>query len=103
MQATLLALTADTIADAVRTHAPRAASLVVCGGGARNGALMQRLAAQLPGMPIAPSDDFGVPAHQVEALAFAWLARQCVRREPGNVCHATGAAGPRVLGTIYPA
>ncbi|MHA6823415.1 anhydro-N-acetylmuramic acid kinase [Ralstonia pseudosolanacearum] len=103
VQATLLALTADTIADAVRTHAPRTASLVVCGGGARNGALMQRLAAQLPGTLVAASDDFGVPAHQVEALAFAWLARQCVRREPGNVYHATGAAGPRVLGTIYPA
>jgi anhydro-N-acetylmuramic acid kinase len=103
VQATLLALTTDTIASAVRRHAPLAKSLVVCGGGARNGAMMARLSEQLPGVDIAPSDKFGVPANQVEALAFAWLARQCVRREPGNLHHATGAAGPRVLGTIYPA
>ncbi|WP_199029285.1 anhydro-N-acetylmuramic acid kinase [Ralstonia sp. ASV6] len=103
VQATLLALTTDTIADAVRRYAPQANSLVVCGGGARNSALMDRLAAQLPGVDVAPSDQFGVPANQVEALAFAWLARQCVRREPGNLHHATGASGPRVLGTIYPA
>lgn len=103
VQATLLALTADTIASAVRRYAPLTKSLVVCGGGARNGALMARLSAQLPDIDIAPSDKFGVPANQVEALAFAWLARQCVRREPGNLHHATGAAGPRVLGTIYPA
>lgn len=103
VQATLLALTADTIVDAVRTHAPQAASLLVCGGGARNGALMARIAAQLPGVQVAPTDGFGVPAHQVEALAFAWLARQCVHRAHGNLHTATGASGGRILGAIYPA
>jgi len=103
IQATLLALTADTIADAVRAHAPQATSLLVCGGGARNGALMARIAAQLPGVEVGPTDAFGVPSHQVEALAFAWLARQCVRRAHGNLHSATGAAGGRVLGAIYPA
>ena len=103
VQATLLALTADTITDAVRAHAPHAASLLICGGGARNGTLMARIAQQLPGVQIAPTDDFGVPAHQVEALAFAWLARQCVRRAHGNLHTATGASGGRVLGAIYPA
>ena len=103
VHATLLALTADTIADAVRAHAPQAASLLICGGGARNGALMARIAQELPGVQVAPTDDFGVPAHQVEALAFAWLARQCVRRAHGNLRSATGASGGRILGAIYPA
>lgn len=103
VQATLLTLTADTIVDAVRAHAPQTASLLICGGGARNGALMARIAQQLPGVQVAPTDDFGVPAHQVEALAFAWLARQCVRRTPGNLHTATGASGGRILGAIYPA
>lgn len=103
VQATLLALTADTITDAVRAYAPQAESLLICGGGARNGALMARIAEQLPGMPVAPTDDFGVPAHQVEALAFAWLARQCVLRAHGNLHTATGASGGRILGAIYAA
>ncbi|MGN7100798.1 anhydro-N-acetylmuramic acid kinase [Ralstonia holmesii] len=103
VQATLLALTADTITDAVRAHAPQAASLLVCGGGARNGALMARIAQQLPGVRVAPTDDYGVPAHQVEALAFAWLARQCMLRAHGNLHTATGASGDRILGAIYPA
>ncbi|PLT16775.1 MULTISPECIES: anhydro-N-acetylmuramic acid kinase [Ralstonia] len=103
VQATLLALTAGTIADAVQAHAPQATSLLVCGGGARNGALMAHIGQQLPGVQVAPTDDFGVPAHQVEALAFAWLARQCVHRVPGNLYTATGASGGRILGAIYPA
>lgn len=103
VQATLLALTADTITDAACAHAPRAASLLVCGGGARNGALMARIAQRLPGVRVSPTDAFGVPAHQVEALAFAWLARQCVLRAHGNLHTATGASGGRILGAIYPA
>ncbi|MEA1106705.1 anhydro-N-acetylmuramic acid kinase, partial [Klebsiella pneumoniae] len=69
----------------VHTHAAQAASLLVCGGGARNGALMARIAQQLPGVQVAPTEVFGVPAHQVEALAFAWLARQCLLRAHGNL------------------
>ncbi|UGS91429.1 anhydro-N-acetylmuramic acid kinase [Ralstonia wenshanensis] len=103
VQATLLALTADTITDAACAHAPQAASLLVCGGGARNGALMARIAQRLPGVRVAPTDAFGVPAHQVEALAFAWLARQCVLRAHGTLHTATGASGGRILGAIYPA
>jgi anhydro-N-acetylmuramic acid kinase len=63
---------------------------------------MSRLAAALPGVTVQPSEDFGVPVSQVEALAFAWLARQCLRRAPGHLPTVTGAAGPRVLGAIYP-
>ncbi|WP_455279452.1 anhydro-N-acetylmuramic acid kinase [Cupriavidus necator] len=102
VQATLAALTAEAIARDVRTHAPDARRLIVCGGGARNGFVMARLAQALPGVAIETSEDYGVPVSQVEAIAFAWLARQSLLRLPGNVPTVTGAAGPRVLGAIYP-
>jgi len=102
VQATLAALTAEAIARDVRQHAPAARCVIVCGGGARNGFIMQRLAEALPGTAVQTSDDYGVPVSQVEAIAFAWLARQCLRRAPGNVPTVTGAAGPRVLGAVYP-
>ena len=54
-------------------------------------------------MPVVASDARGLPDDQVEAAAFAWLARAFVARQPGNVPSATGAAGPRVLGALYPA
>ena len=102
VQATLAVLTAEAIARDVRRHAADARRLIVCGGGARNGFVMRQLALALPGVAVQTTDDFGVPVSQVEAIAFAWLARQCVHRAPGNVPTVTGAAGPRVLGAIYP-
>lgn len=102
IQATLATLTATAIARDVQHHAPDARRLIVCGGGARNNYVMTALGHLLPGVTVQTTEDFGVPVSQVEAIAFAWLARQCVRREPGNVPTVTGAAGPRVLGAIYP-
>lgn len=102
VQATLAALTAEAIARDVRAHAPDAVRLIVCGGGARNRFVMALLARALPGVTVQSSDDFGVPVSQVEGIAFAWLARQMLRRAPGNVPTVTGAAGPRVLGALYP-
>lgn len=102
VQATLAALTAEAIVRDVRAHAPDAARLIVCGGGARNGLVMALLAQALPGVTVQSSDDLGVPVSQVEGIAFAWLARQMLRRAPGNVPTVTGAAGPRVLGALYP-
>ena len=103
VQATLLALTVEGIAQGVEQHCAGAQSLFVCGGGAHNGALMSRLAARLPLKRVANTSAIGVDADWVEALAFAWLARQTLLREPGNVPGVTGAKGPRVLGAIYPA
>ena len=102
VQATLAELTARTAADAVRRHAPDAKELVVCGGGAFNADLMARLSALLAPVAVVSSADRGLPPDQVEACAFAWLARAFVRREPGNIPAVTGAAGPRVLGALYP-
>ena len=102
VQATLLELTARSAIDALRAAAPGTRELLVCGGGARNGALMARLAALWPGLAVAATDSAGLPAQQVEAAAFAWLARQFCERLPGNHPKVTGAAGLRVLGALYP-
>jgi anhydro-N-acetylmuramic acid kinase len=102
VMATLVEFTASAAAQALRREAPGSARLVVCGGGAFNTQLMGRLAA-LSGLPVVGSGTLGVPPDQVEALAFAWLARARVRGEPGNLPAVTGAAGPRVLGAIHPA
>jgi len=102
VQATLLELTARSAVDALRAVAPGTRELLVCGGGARNGALMARLAALWPGLAVAATDSAGLPAQQVEAAAFAWLARQFCERRPGNHPGVTGAAGLRVLGALYP-
>ena len=103
VQATLTELTAAAAADALLAMAPRTAVLRVCGGGARNGTLMRRLAARLPGVEVGDTGSAGVPPDQVEAVAFAWLARAHVQREPGNLPAVTGARGSRVLGALYPA
>jgi anhydro-N-acetylmuramic acid kinase len=102
VQATLLELTAVTIARAVRNHCPGALEVLVCGGGARNRALLARLAVLLPGRRIATTAVLGVEPEHVEGLAFAWLARETLMRRPGNLPAVTGARGPRVLGAIYP-
>ena len=61
-----------------------------------------RLAALLPDLRVATTAPLGVEPEHVEALAFAWLARQEVKRKPGNLPAVTGARGPRVLGAMYP-
>lgn len=103
IQATLTELTASACVDCINSYAKNSTSLVVCGGGAFNDFLMQRLQAGLPGLRVSPSDQHGLPPLEVEAAAFAWLARQALLRQPGNLPSATGAAGPRILGAIYPA
>jgi anhydro-N-acetylmuramic acid kinase len=102
IQATLVALTAKTIADAIQTHADGCDAVYVCGGGAYNSQLMQALQNYLP-QPISSTDALGISPSHVEALAFAWLAKQFCEREPGNLPSVTGAKGLRILGALYPA
>jgi anhydro-N-acetylmuramic acid kinase len=102
IQNTLAEFTASPCISCASSYGKDSAELIVCGGGAFNTHLMQRLQAGLPAMQVRASDAHGLPPLQVEAAAFAWLARQAVRRHPGNLASVTGAAGPRVLGAIYP-
>jgi len=102
VQATLAAFTARTLAHAIRTHCEGATDLFVCGGGAYNADLLRRIRVELPEMPVATTDAVGVASGHVEALAFAWLAREAIAGRSGNLPAVTGAAGPRVLGAIYP-
>ena len=103
VQHTLLQLTAHSIAGALRRHCPDTQSVHVCGGGAHNAALMQALQQQLPDIRICSTTELGLPVHQVEAAAFAWLAWRFCHRLPANLPEVTGAAGLRVLGAHYPA
>jgi anhydro-N-acetylmuramic acid kinase len=103
VQATLAELTARACSADVRRHQPDLRHLVVCGGGALNDHLMRRLHALLPEVRVSSSAEFGLPPLQVEAMAFAWLARKTVRREKLDLQSTTGARGARVLGCIYPA
>lgn len=103
IQNTLTEFTANVCAANVHRHAGDSQTLIVCGGGAFNHYLMQRLQDLLPSVQVAPSNRYGLAPLQVEAAAFAWLARQTILRRPGNLPSVTGAAGLRVLGAIYPA
>ncbi|MDD2919746.1 anhydro-N-acetylmuramic acid kinase [Rhodoferax sp.] len=102
VQATLTELTANTCATCVKNFGAASQQLIVCGGGAFNAHLMARLQALLPDLAVSPSDEHGLPAQQVEAVAFAWLARKTTRREALNLQSITGTRGARVLGAIYP-
>mgnify|MGYP001167283682 FL=1 len=101
VQATLLALTAGGIADAIGKFLADAQQVYLCGGGARNTALEELLARQLAPRKVATTDTLGVAAEHVEALAFAWLARQTLNAQTGNLPAVTGARGERILGALY--
>ena len=99
VQATLLELTAVTVARDCRAFG--AQSVFLCGGGAANPALVGRLTDLCAPATVHRTDALGAPAQAVEAVAFAWLARQRLHNLPGNLPSVTGANGPRVLGALY--
>ena len=103
IQATLTELTACACAASVTSYGIESKELIVCGGGAFNTHLMRRLQWHLPKMQVVSSADRGLPPLQVEATAFAWLARKTVRREISSLPTVTGARGARISGAIYPA
>jgi anhydro-N-acetylmuramic acid kinase len=101
VQATLLELTARSVAQAFAKHCQGAKRLIACGGGVRNSALMRRLAELVAPSALDTSDRHGIDPQLVEAAAFAWLAKRALEGLPGNLPSVTGARGPRVLGAIY--
>ncbi len=103
VQATLLELTATTVTGALLAHLPGARRLLVCGGGVRNSHLLRRIAARLPGVEVVSSAAHGLDPDYMEAMGFAWLAREALAGRPGNLPSVSGARGPRILGAIHPA
>lgn len=101
VQATLAALTARSIHRGLQRASFPPDEVYVCGGGAHNDDLMRRLYGLLAPARLHSTAALGLDPDWVEAAAFAWLARQTLRGEPGNAPAVTGAAGPRVLGGIF--
>jgi anhydro-N-acetylmuramic acid kinase len=102
VQATLLELTARSIAEALARDCGGTRRLIVCGGGVHNRALMARLAALLAPVPVESSAAHGIDPGLVEPLAFAWLAKAALEETPASLAAVTGAKGARVLGAVYP-
>ena len=103
VQATLLEFTAATVSEALLRTQPGTRRVIACGGGVHNPRLMDALAARLPGAVVETTADYGLDPDFVEAIGFAWLARQTVLGLAGNLPAVTGARGPRVLGCVHPA
>lgn len=101
VQATLVEFSAHCISDAILKHCADTAEVYLCGGGAHNQLLTDRLQHLLPHIHIDKTDALGISVDWVEAAAFAWLAKQCMEGKPGNLPLVTGATGPRILGAIY--
>lgn len=98
---TLVALTAQSIFDALMQHCAEVNEVYLCGGGAHNDLLVQNLQALLGSIKCDSTDSLGIGVDWVEAIAFAWLAKQCLDKIPANLAEVTGAKGARILGAIY--
>lgn len=103
VQATLLALTTRTIADALSASGFRPGRVLACGGGVHNRRLMSALAAAVSPIPLESTANAGLDPDFVEAALFAWLARERLFGRSGNLPSVTGARGPRLLGAIHAA
>ncbi|MDQ3056366.1 MAG: anhydro-N-acetylmuramic acid kinase [Pseudomonadota bacterium] len=103
VQATLLELSATTVADALLATQPDTRRVLACGGGVHNPHLLESIGARLPGVIVESTAAHGLNPDFVEAMGFAWLARETLAGRPGNLPSVTGAKGLRVLGAVYPA
>ena len=101
IQASLCQLTAETISEAIQQHAPLTNHTLICGGGIHNSFLVELIRNNLT-HPVSSTADFGTNPDHVEAMAFAWLARQSIHDLCGKVTEVTGARTPVILGGIYP-
>ena len=100
VQRTILELTVVTINDAIRKFCPSLDEIYICGGGSKNKFLINRLE-RVTGVNINTTDKLNLPSQQVEAAAFAWLAKKCIQKQFNNSPTVTGSKGPRILGAIH--
>ena len=103
IQACLLELSARSISAAITRYASDTNEVLICGGGAHNRLLVQRLIDLLPGMKIDKTDAYGIKADAVEAVTFAWLAKCRLDNITANIPAVTGARRSVLLGAVYPA
>ncbi len=103
VQATLLEFSARTISNELNKLPQSINEIYICGGGAYNTQLMLRLETLLHPCIVANTSQLGIPAQWVEAVAFAWLAKQTIEKKPGNLHQVTGASRDVILGAVYPA
>lgn len=101
IQASLCSLTAITICDAIKQYAPDTERVLICGGGIHNEYLLELIQQHLE-CPVESTELYGLHPDHVEAMAFAWLARQTINSLPGNLKEVTGATNSVILGGIYP-
>ncbi len=101
IQATLLALTTHTITDSMEMWCPQTKKVLLCGGGSENKYLVEQLQNKLEGIPIQKTSDYEVPSKWMEAMAFAWLAKQRIENKVGNIPSVTGANKPVILGEYF--
>ncbi len=101
VQATLVEFTATSIAKAMHAHPSQMARVLLCGGGSNNAYLVSRLEHAMAGVPVECTDVHGVPSKWLEAMTFAWLAKQAVDGTPANLPSVTGACRDVVLGEVH--
>lgn len=101
VQATLLALSARSAAQAIRQFLPSVDEVYLCGGGCHNPRLVAALRRELGAIPVQDTGALGLEPDWVEAVAFAWLANQTLEGRPGNLPAVTGARRAVILGGIY--
>jgi anhydro-N-acetylmuramic acid kinase len=99
IQATLLALTAKSIANEIKRF--NIEKLLVCGGGAKNLYLMETIQSELPLVEVDTTDSYGVSSDNIEAMIFAWFAYKRLQNENIDLKTVTGAKKNTILGGIY--
>ncbi|MFO6424481.1 anhydro-N-acetylmuramic acid kinase [Motilimonas sp. KMU-193] len=100
VQHTLMHFTAQTIADQIK-HFSSVNQIILCGGGVHNTTLCNTLRGLLPEQQVVSSIEYGMDPDYVEAIAFAWLAKQRLESQAGNLPEVTGAKKAATLGAIY--
>ena len=101
VQATLVELTAESISQSIKTNAPATDAVYLCGGGANNEYLVNQLNNRLTPVSLYTSDRLGLPVDWVEAVAFAWLAKERLKNRPTNCPVVTGSSRELALGAVY--
>jgi anhydro-N-acetylmuramic acid kinase len=102
VQRTLLELTALSIFLSIDKYCNEVDEIFICGGGSKNLFLKNRLE-QLIKLKINDTEKLGISSQSVEAVAFCWLANECINSAANNSPEITGSSGLRILGVIHPA